>query len=167
MFTIECDASNRAIGGVLSQEGKPVAFFSEKLNEAKQKYSTYDLEMYALIQSLRKWRHYLLPKEFVLYTDNHALSFLNRQDEWKHRHAKWVEDIQAYNFIIKHKKGVANKVADALSRRSLTIQETRLESMGINAIKDMYEGDEDFSEAFHVCKEMTDSYHTDFADFIL
>ena len=78
-----------------------------------------------------------------------------------------MEYIQAYNFIIKHKKGVANKVADALSRWSLTIQETRLESMGINAIKDMYEGDEDFSEAFHVCKEMTDRYHTDFVDFIL
>ena len=59
-----------------------------------------------------------------------------------------MEYIQAYNFIIKHKKGVYNKVVDALSRRSLTIQETRLESMGINSIKDMYEGDEDFSKAF-------------------
>ena len=49
LFTIECDARNSAIGGVLSQEGKLVAFFSEKLNEEKQKYSTYDLEMYALV----------------------------------------------------------------------------------------------------------------------
>ena len=126
MFTIECDARNRAIGGVLSQEGKQVAFFSENLNEEKQKYSTYDLEMYALVQSLRKWRHYFLPKIFVLYTDNHALSFLNGLNKLNHRHAKWVEYIQAYNFIIKHKKGVANKVVDALSKRSLTIQETRL-----------------------------------------
>ena len=71
------------------------------------------------------------------------------------------------NFIIKHKKRVANKVVDALSKRSLTIQETRLESMGINAINDMYEGDEDFSKAFQVCKEMIGSYHSDFVYFIL
>ena len=49
VFTIEGDANNRAIGGVLSQEGKPIAFFSEKLNEVKQRYSTYDLELYAMV----------------------------------------------------------------------------------------------------------------------
>lgn len=62
---------------MLSQEGNPIAFFSEKLNESKKKYSSYDLEMYSMVQALKKWRHYLLPKEFVVYTDNHAFSFLN------------------------------------------------------------------------------------------
>ncbi|XP_059067542.1 uncharacterized protein LOC131858346 [Cryptomeria japonica] len=122
VFVVECDASNKAIGGVLSQDGRPVAFFSEKLNEAKQKYSTYDLELYAVVQSLRKWRHYLLPKEFIVFTDSHALSFLNRQEKLNHRHVKWMEFLQAYTFSIKHKKGVTNKVADALSRRTLTIR---------------------------------------------
>ena len=84
VFTVECDASNNAIG-VLSQEGRPISFINENKNEAKQKYSTYDLEMYGLVQSLRKWRHYLLPKEFIVFTNNQALTFLNRQEKINHR----------------------------------------------------------------------------------
>lgn len=73
MFQVECDARELDIRAVLRQEGKPLAYFSEKLNDAKRKYSTYDLEFYVLFQSLKKWRHYLPPKEFIVYTNNHAL----------------------------------------------------------------------------------------------
>lgn len=90
-FIVECDASNVAIGVVLSQEERPVPFHSEKLSDAKRKYSSYDLELYALVQGLRKWRHYLLPKEFVVYTDNQALSFLTSQEKLSHKHMKWVQ----------------------------------------------------------------------------
>ena len=65
--------SGFAIGAVLIQDDRLIAYFSEKLNEAKIKYSMYDKELYAVIQALKKWRHYLVPKEFVLYIDNHAL----------------------------------------------------------------------------------------------
>lgn len=49
LFTLECDASGLVVGSVLSQEGRPMDFYSEKINEAKKNYSSYDLEIYALV----------------------------------------------------------------------------------------------------------------------
>ena len=83
VFQVECDASGSAIRVVLNQ--------SEKLNDAKKKYFVYDQEFYAIVQALKKWRHYLLPKEFVLYTDHQALQYLNSQGKLNQRHMKWVE----------------------------------------------------------------------------
>ena len=51
---------------------------------------------------------------------------------------KWVESLQAYTFMIKHKKGQANKVADALSRRVLMVQQVQIQNMGVDALKGMY-----------------------------
>jgi len=106
VFEVECDASGVGIGGVLSQERHPVVYFSEKLYEAKQKYSTYDKEFYAVVQALRYWRHYLLPQEFVLYSDHEALCYLNSQKKLNHRHGHWVEYLQVYLFVLKHKSGI-------------------------------------------------------------
>jgi len=72
-FQVKCDASGVVVDTILSQDNKLVAYFSEKLNDVKRKYSTYDKEFYVVIQALKKWRHYLIPKEFVLYIDNQAL----------------------------------------------------------------------------------------------
>jgi hypothetical protein len=77
-FQVRCDASGVAIGEFLSEDNRPVSYFSENLNETKRKYSTYDKEFYAIIQSLMKWRHYLVPQEFVLYSDKQSLQFITK-----------------------------------------------------------------------------------------
>jgi hypothetical protein len=151
-FQVKCDASGYAVGGVLSQDDRPVAYYSEKLDDAKLKYSTYDKEFYAIIQALKKWRHYLIPKEFVLYSDNHALQFVSQQEKLNQKHAKWVEYMQNFTFVIKHISGTANKVADALSRKCLLLQEFRVKTLGFENLKDMYAGDADFGEAYEAAE---------------
>ena len=76
IFEVACDASDIGIRGVFAQERYLVAYFREKLNDAKQKYSTYNKEFYPVIQALRYWRHYLLPQDFVLFSDHEALKYI-------------------------------------------------------------------------------------------
>jgi len=52
-FEVTCDVLGLAIGSVLRQESHPITYFSEKLNDARQRYSTYDKKFYAVIQVLR------------------------------------------------------------------------------------------------------------------
>ena len=91
------------------------------MNDVKRKYSTYDKEIYVVIQDLKKWRHYLIPKEFVSYTDNQVSKFITRKEKLNKRHAKWVEFMQNFTFVTKNISGSANKVADDLSRRYLIL----------------------------------------------
>jgi hypothetical protein len=115
-FELECDASGIGIGGVLLQVGKPIAYFSEKLSRHSLNYLTYEKELYALVHVLETWQHYLWPKEFVIHSDHESLKHIRGQAKLNKHHAKWVEFIETFPYIIKHKKGKENVMADALSR---------------------------------------------------
>ena len=151
VFQVECDASGLGIGGVLSQCNKPIAFFSEKLNDTRRRYITYDKEFYAIIRSLEYWLHYLLPTEFILYSDHQALKFIQGQAKLNPRHAKWVETLQDFTFVIRHKAGTANTVADALSRRPALVAYTTFQVSGFAPFTHLYQDDPDFKDLWVKC----------------
>jgi hypothetical protein len=134
-FELECDASGIGLGGVLLQDGKPVAYFCEKLSGPSLNYSTYDKELYALVQTLETWQHYLWPKEFVIHSDHESLKHIRSQAKLNKRHAKWVEFIKSFPYVIKHKKGKDNVTADALSRRYTMHNQLDHKAFGLETIK--------------------------------
>jgi hypothetical protein len=102
-FELEYDASGIGLGGVLLQEGKPVAYFSENLSGPSLKYSTYDKELCALVWTLETWQHYLWPKEFVINSDHESLKHIHSHAKLNRRHAKWVEFIESFPYVITQK----------------------------------------------------------------
>ncbi|GKC82901.1 putative mitochondrial protein [Tanacetum coccineum] len=87
-LSIGRDEPTIGIGAVLSQEGQPVAYFSEKLSDARKKWSTYDQEFYAVFRALKHWEYYLIQDQFVLYTDHQALKYINSQKDLSKMHAR-------------------------------------------------------------------------------
>ena len=111
-------------------------------------YPTYDKELYALVRSLETWQHYLLSKEFVIHTDHETLKHLRGRTTLKRRHARWLEFVETFPYVIKYKKGKDNVVADALSRRHTLISTMEAKIMGFEFIRDSYATELDFQEAF-------------------
>jgi hypothetical protein len=68
-------------------------------------------------------------------------------------HAKWVEFIKTFSYIIKHKKGKDNVIVDALSRRYNMLSQLDYNFFGLESIKELYATDFDFKEAYENCRE--------------
>ena len=104
--------------------------------------------MYALVQALETRQYYLWPKEFVIHTDHESLKHLKGQHKLNRRHARWVEFIETFPYVIRYKQGKENIVADALSRRYILISFLDAKILGFEHIKELYSLDLDFREEF-------------------
>jgi len=135
-FEIECDASNIGIGAIFLQEGHPIAYFSEKLKRSHLNYSPYDKKLYAFVRALRNGKHYLFPKEFVIHSDHESIKYFKGKSKLKKKHAKGVEFIEKFPYVIKHKQGKSNVVADALSRRHTLLNVLDTQYLGFDHIKE-------------------------------
>uniref|UniRef100_A0A2N9IEH6 Integrase catalytic domain-containing protein n=1 Tax=Fagus sylvatica TaxID=28930 RepID=A0A2N9IEH6_FAGSY len=137
----------------ITEEKRPIAYFSEKLNGAALNYPTYDKELYALVRALETWQHYLWPKEFVIHTDHESLKHLKGQGKLNRRHAQWMEFIETFPYVIKYKQGKENIVADALSRRYALISTLNAKLLGFEYVKELYVNDDDFASVFAACEK--------------
>ena len=151
MFELECDASGIGIGAVLMQEKRPIAYFSEKLNGASLRYPTYDKELYALFRALETWQHYLWSKEFVIHTDHESLKHIRSQGKLNKRHARWIEFVESFPYVIRYKQGKENIVADALSRRYVLLTSLNSKLLGFEFVKELYATDSDFVDIYLAC----------------
>ncbi|GJT12038.1 transposon ty3-G gag-pol polyprotein [Tanacetum coccineum] len=115
-FTIKCDGSGVGIGIVLTQNGKPLAYFSALLKGTMLSWSTYEKEMFAVVKAVRKWRPYLLGRAFVVKTDHMRLKYLLEQCISTPAQTRWLPKILGIDYKIEYKKGATNRGADALSR---------------------------------------------------
>ena len=123
-FIVETDASDYAIGGVLSQslegnEQRPVAFYSRQMNPSERNYHIYDKELLAIISCLKQWRHFLQGSgsQFVVITDHKNLEYFMTTKRLTRRQARWSEFLAEFDFKIVYRPGAHNNQADSLSRR--------------------------------------------------
>ena len=124
-FVVETDASDFAIGMVLSQPGSdsehlhPVAFLSRKLTDAEINYDTFDKEALAVYEAFEGWRHYLegSPHPVTVFTDHSNLQYLTSTRTLSRREARWALYLSQFRIQLVVRPGRKNGKADALSRR--------------------------------------------------
>lgn len=122
-FTLTTDASNYAIGGVLSQENHPICYYSRTLNEHEIRYSTIEKELLAIVQASKYFRSYLYGRKFIVRTDHRPLVWLSSLREPNAKLQRWKIKLEEYNFDIEYVKGKDNQVADGLSRMEVYFNE--------------------------------------------
>jgi hypothetical protein len=115
LFVVHCDASDYAIGAVLTQGGKPIAYESRMLQSAEVNYSTGEKELLAVVHAMRTWRCFLEGGKTEVMTDHNPITFLQIQKVLSRRQARWSEYLQNFDIKWVYRAGVRNP-ADGLSR---------------------------------------------------
>lgn len=78
-FVLEVDASGYGIGAALMQKGQPIAYLSKALGPKAAGWSTYDKEALAIIEALKKWKHYFASSSLIIRTDQQSLKYIQVQ----------------------------------------------------------------------------------------
>ncbi|GKB78401.1 putative reverse transcriptase domain-containing protein, partial [Tanacetum coccineum] len=116
-LVVYCDASLKGYRAVLMQREKVIAYASRQLKVHEENYTTHDLELGAVVFTLRSWRHYLYGTKCVVFTDHKSLQYILDQKELNLRQRRWIELLSDYDYEIRYHPRKANVVADALSRK--------------------------------------------------
>ncbi|KAJ8879099.1 hypothetical protein PR048_019705 [Dryococelus australis] len=123
-FIVSTDASNYAIGAVLSQmrngHEKTIAYARRQLNLAERSYSTTEKELCALVFATKQFRAYLYGRRFTVITDHATLRWLLNLKDPISRPTRWVLRFAEFDFEVVHKQGKKHANTDCLSRMSHT-----------------------------------------------
>ena len=129
-FEIHTDASHTQLGAVISQDNRPIAFYSRKLNLAQTRYTTTERELLAIVETLKEFRNILLGQQIIIHTDHKNLTYKNFNTE---RVLRWRLILEEFGPELQYIKGDKNIVADALSRLGLTKESSIPTSVTQNA----------------------------------
>lgn len=86
-----------ALGEVLTQEGHPIVFYSEKLGEGRRHWTTYEVELYAIVRACKNWEPYLLQQDFIIRSDHLALKDINAATIINRMHLRWITFLQRFS----------------------------------------------------------------------